>query len=56
MKETRLIRIIIATIVLLWTIGIIVRLDEESIALIATLSGIAGSAATFLFSTASTRE
>ena len=53
LKQTRLIRVIIATAVLIYTITLIVGLESDDIALIAILSGIAGSAATFLFSSAS---
>ena len=55
-KQTRLIRVVIATLVLLYTIHVIVGLDNDNIALIAILSGVAGSAATFLFSSASGRD
>ena len=55
-RQTRLIRTIIATIVLFYTISQIVGLGSEDIALIAILSGVAGSAATFLFSSASGRD
>ena len=41
---------------LLSIINILVTLDENSIALIAILSGIAGSAATFLFAPRSGKE
>ena len=49
-KETRLIRTLIATGVLLYTLQSLVSIDMNNIALIAIFSGIAGSAATFLFS------
>ena len=55
-RQTRLIRVIIATVVLVYTINMIVGLSSDNIALIAILSGIAGSAATFLFSSASGRD
>ena len=55
-RQTRLIRVIIAAVVLIYTINVIVGLDSDNIALIAILSGIAGSAATFLFSSASGRD
>ena len=52
-KQTRLIKVIIATSVLFYTIHVLVGLDSDNIALIAILSGVVGSAATFLFSSAS---
>ena len=55
-RDARLIRITIATAVLFYIIHQIVGLDSDNIALIAILSGIAGSAATFLFSSASGRD
>ena len=55
-RQTRLIRVIIATVVLIYTINVIVGLSSDNIALIAILSGVAGSAATFLFSSASGRD
>ena len=56
LKDTKLITKMIATAVLLSIINILVTLDENSIALIAILSGIAGSAATFLFAPRSGKE
>ena len=56
MERTNLITKAIATFVLVLTITTLVTLDEDSIALIAILSGIAGSAATFLFSPKSGKE
>ena len=56
LKQTRLIRVGVATFVLIYTIQQIVGLESDDIALIAVLSGIAGSAATFLFSSASGRN
>ena len=53
LKETKLITKIIATvrtqIVLMTILSILVTLDTDPIVVIAILSGIAGSAATFLF-------
>ena len=47
--KTQLVTKIIATFVLLSTMGLLLQLDGDNIALIAIFSGIAGSAATFLF-------
>lgn len=47
--KAQLIRKVIATVVLLLTLNHLVGLDGDDIALIAIFSGIAGSAATFLF-------
>ncbi len=55
-KQTRLIRTIIATTILFYTLNLLVTMKEDNIALIAILSGIAGSAATFLFSAASNKD
>ncbi|MCY4491321.1 MAG: hypothetical protein OXC46_07660 [Thaumarchaeota archaeon] len=51
-KETRLIRTLIATAVLFYTLHLLVSIDMNDIALIAIFAGIAGSATTFLFSSA----
>ena len=56
LKQTKLIRVLIATGVLFYAIQQIVGLESDDIALITILSGIAGSAATFLFSSASCGE
>ena len=47
---------LIAAIVLMTVLSLLVTLGDDSIALIAILSGIAGSAATFLFAPKSNRE
>ncbi len=52
LKESQLIRMVIAVIVLGWTLNILAGLGKDDIALIAIFSGIAGSAATFLFAPA----
>lgn len=49
LTDTQIIRKVIAVVVLLLTLGHIVGLDADGIALIAIFSGIAGPAATFLF-------
>ena len=46
---------IIATIILVLVLFFLVELDKNDIALIAIFSGIAGSAATFLFAPKSSR-
>ncbi len=55
-KQTRLIRTIVATAVLFFTLNYLANMNKDDIALIAILSGIAGSAATFLFSAASNKD
>lgn len=47
---------IIATVVLMTVLSLLVMLEDGNIALIAIFSGIAGSAATFLFAPKSNRE
>ena len=47
--KNQLITKLIAVFVLVWTLCLLASLDGEDIALIAIFSGIAGSAATFLF-------
>ena len=49
LKETKLITKMIATVVLMTILFILVELDADPIVVVAILSGIAGSAATFLF-------
>ena len=49
LKETKLITKMIATVVLMTILSILVTLDADPIVMVAILSGIAGSAATFLF-------
>ena len=49
LKETKLITKMIATAVLMTILSILVTLDADPIVVVAILSGIAGSAATFLF-------
>ncbi len=49
LMRTQIIRKIIAVGVLVWTLSLLAGLDGEDIALIAIFSGVAGSAATFLF-------
>ena len=46
---TALITRLIAALVLIFVIGLLVNLDDNNVAVIAILAGIAGSAATFLF-------
>ena len=46
---------LIAATILVLVLTLLVTLDEESVALIAVLAGIAGSAATFLFAPKSGR-
>ena len=53
LMRTQIIRKVIAVGVLLWTLCLLSGLDKEDIALIAIFSGIAGSAATFLFAPSS---
>ena len=49
LTKTQIIRKIIAVGVLVWTLSLLADLDGDDIALIAIFSGVAGSAATFLF-------
>ena len=53
LMKTQIIRKMIAVFVLMWTLSLLAGLDGEDIALIAIFSGIAGSAATFLFAPSS---
>lgn len=53
---TNMITKVIATIVLMTVLSLLVMLEDDNIALIAIFSGIAGSAATFLFAPKSSRE
>ena len=53
LMKTQIVRKIIAVGVLVWTLSLLAGLDGEDIALIAIFSGVAGSAATFLFAPSS---
>ena len=53
---TTMVTKLIAVIVLMTVLSLLVALGDDSIALIAILSGIAGSAATFLFAPRSNKE
>ena len=54
--NTQIIRKIIAVVVLMCTLSLLADLDGDNIALIAIFSGIAGSAATFLFAPTSDKQ
>ena len=56
LTDTQIIRKVIAVAVLLITLEHIVGLDGDDIALIAIFSGIAGSAATFLFAPTAAKQ
>ena len=47
---------LIATAVLMTVLSLLVMLEDDNIALVAIFSGIAGSAATFLFAPKSNKE